>query len=107
MQASQSVHAALAFAHEHPVSGECYLVLLAARDVLDLSWLLADAIQSGWRAVAFYEPDLNNELTAVALEGAARGLCRKFHLLFGNSEGGETDDGNGDAAADPGTDLGA
>jgi len=65
-------------------------VLLEASDVLDLCWLLGDSQREGIRAVAFYEPDLDNELTAVALEGAAVRLCRKFPLLFEKSEGGET-----------------
>lgn len=82
MQASQAVHAALAFAHEHPVSPECYLVLLEAPDMLALCWLLADAQRETLRAAAFNEPDLGDELTAVALKGAAAQLCRKFPLLF-------------------------
>ncbi len=91
MQASQVVHAALAFAGEHPVAQSSFLVLLEAPDVLALCWLLADVQRDRLRAVAFYEPDLNDELTAVALEGAAARLCRKFHLLFEkSSEGGET-----------------
>lgn len=63
-------------------------MLLQAPDVLALCWLLADSQREGLRAVAFYEPDLGNELTAVALEGAAARLCRKFHLLF-EEKGGE------------------
>ena len=89
MQAAQAVHAALAFAHEYPVSPESYLVLLEAPDLLALCWLLADVTRDGMRAAAFNEPDLDNELTAVALEGAAERMCRKFHLLF-EREGGET-----------------
>lgn len=100
MKAAQAVHAALAFAHEHPVSPEAYLVLVQAPDILALCWLLADANRLSMRAVSFYEPDLGNELTAVALEGAASRLCRKFPLLgadnhlrpFHTREGGETVD---------------
>jgi hypothetical protein len=90
VQATQAAHAALAFALEYPVAPGNYLVLLEAPDVLDLCWLLSDAERGALRAVAFYEPDLGDELTAVALEGAGAKLCRKFSLLF--SKGGEKDD---------------
>ncbi len=82
VQASQVVHAALAFAHEHPVAPDHYLVLLEAPDMLALYWLLADAQRENLRVASFYEPDLDEQLTAVALEGAAARLCRKLPLLF-------------------------
>lgn len=94
MQAAQVTHAALAFAREHPVSSECYLVLLEVPDELTLHWLLADADTNSLRAAAFHEPDLDHSLTAIALEGAAAQSCRRYHLLLRQVGGGESNDCN-------------
>jgi len=74
-------------------------VLLAARDELDLCSLLADIDCGDWALrrtkrdgspyahTAFYEPDLDGALTAVALEPAAWPLVRKLPLVFAGGSG--------------------
>jgi hypothetical protein len=57
-------------------------VVLAAPDELALHWLADDAHASGFRAVRFYEPDLGDRLTAVALEPAAHRLVSHLPLAL-------------------------
>jgi hypothetical protein len=70
------VHAAIEFALTYPdvAAAAPVVVLLAVRDELDLSWLRADAIAAGLRLTSFQEPDLDDALTALALEPAASRL---------------------------------
>jgi hypothetical protein len=81
VQAVQAVHAALAYAASGHYVPET-LALLGVRDELDLCWLLDAAEEAGVPAVPFREPDLGDELTAVALGPEGARLCRKFHLLL-------------------------
>jgi hypothetical protein len=62
------------------------LVLLAVPDELALCWLRDDATDAGVRCVAFHEPDLDNALTALALEPAARRLVAHLPLLTARGE---------------------
>jgi len=61
------------------------VVLLAARDELSLGWLRADAVAAGLRLTSFQEPDLDNALTALALEPAARRLVADLPLALAGS----------------------
>jgi hypothetical protein len=86
VQAVQAAHAAVAFAVRYPDIAAAwepggYLLLLAAPDELHLHWLLADAQGAGHSAMPFHEPDLGNELTAVAVHDAAR-LCAGYPLAL-------------------------
>jgi hypothetical protein len=91
-QACQAAHAALDFAVTHPElvakwhSTSNTLVVLAAPDELALHWLADDARASGFRTVHFYEPDLGDCLTAVALEPAAHRLVSHLPLALNRRE---------------------
>lgn len=87
----QSAHAAIEFTLRHPDLVPETLVLCAAPDEMALWWLLGNAHQDGCIAVAFHEPDLGGQLTAVALEPAGHHLARRFPLAYFR-EGGELDD---------------
>jgi hypothetical protein len=93
-QAVQAAHAALEFAARYPElrpwSGA--LVLLAAKDELELTWLCAEAYRSGCPLAAFHEPDLGYALTAVALGSSAGALVRRYPLAFSSQRGGEEDE---------------
>lgn len=87
-QAVQGIHAAREFTARHPeIDTEWYersnhLALLALPGENDLHRLLARAETDGFRAAAFREPDRGNELTAIALEPAAKRLCRSIPLAL-------------------------
>jgi hypothetical protein len=73
-RATQSAHAAFLFSVEHPLltklwyQESTYLVLLCATDEPKLA-ALATQLQAADRLVSLWrEPDLNNELTAIAVE---------------------------------------
>ena len=89
-QAVQAAHAALAFAAKHPelAAASLPLALLSVPDQLALCWLIADAERARLRLATFSEPDLDDALTAIALEPAAGRLVR--HLPLALAEGGET-----------------
>jgi hypothetical protein len=88
VQACQAVHAALDFAVCHPdLIGDWHsnsntLVLLAVPDELSLGWLCDDIAAAGFRVVRFHEPDRGFELTAAALEPAARRLVSNLPLAL-------------------------
>jgi len=71
--AAQSVHAALAFAHEHPeitgawFSGSNNIVLLAVPDEAALLELAARAREHGAPCSTFTEPDFGDSTTGVAI----------------------------------------
>jgi hypothetical protein len=85
-QAVQACHAAMEAARaflppslEHPS-----LVICGIRDGPRLLQCLARLEAAGIRHRAFYEPDLNHQLTAVATEpvaGSQRELFRRYSLL--------------------------
>ena len=81
------MHAAIKFALAFPevAAAAPTLVLLAVADELSLSWLRADAVAAGRRVTAFQEPDLNNALTALALEPAAGRLVARLPLALTGS----------------------
>ena len=70
----QMSHAAIDFQHQHPEiakdwnQNSNYLVFLTARDEQHLEELLQKADFKGLVTTSFREPDINNELTAIAIE---------------------------------------
>lgn len=74
MQAVQSGHAAIQFQHEHPelaknwFHNSNYLIFLSAKDEEELNSLIDRAQSQNIQVSVFREPDINNEITAIALE---------------------------------------
>lgn len=87
-QACQAAHAAIEFcltyprltAQWHASSGA--IVLLAARDELDLSRIHVDVAASGLTVAPFHEPDLDGALTAIAVEPAGRRFLARLPLAL-------------------------
>ena len=88
-QALQSGHAAIDFQHQHPSeakewhSKSNYLVFLTVANEEELIKLTTKAILLGIKHTVFREPDLDNQITAVAFEAtdAARKLTSSCPLL--------------------------
>ena len=88
-QAVQSGHAAIDFQHEHPVEARQwqkqsnYLAFLTVENEQDLINLASKAILMGIKHTIFREPDINNEITAIAFEPseASRKLTSNCPLL--------------------------
>lgn len=91
-RAVQSAHAGIAFTFEHPdVSKRWHyksnnLVLLELVNEKELIELIEKCENQSIRYTVFREPDINNEITAVALEPSdkTRKLTNKFKLLLNN-----------------------
>jgi peptidyl-tRNA hydrolase len=87
-RAVQALHAATTFSVEHSeifrqwFSESNYLCLLEVPNEQSLKNLAQDAYYRNIRFSKFQEPDLNNSLTAIALEPIAKCLCRKFPLAL-------------------------
>ncbi len=73
-QAVQSGHAAIQFQHEHRriakrwYNKSNYLIFLYVNNVTELTLLAERSKSENIRVSVFREPDLNNEITAIALE---------------------------------------
>ena len=73
-QAVQSAHAAIDFQHAHPLEAtewqknSNYLALLTVANEEDLYKLSDKASLKGIKHTIFREPDINNEITAIAFE---------------------------------------
>ena len=88
-QAVQSAHAAIQFQHEHPELSKLwynqsnYLALLTVSDELSLEQLIWKAQAKGIKHSIFREPDIGNEITAVAFEASddARRLTSSCRML--------------------------
>lgn len=88
MQVAQAAHAAFTFAHDHPNLTRAwheqsqYLVIVAVPDQDALRALAAKADTRGIPTTVWTEPDLNDEVTAVAFAPgqAARRLCANLPL---------------------------
>lgn len=91
-QAVQSCHAALLFAKEHSETAarwfeqSNYLALLSVKDEQALSYLIFNAQERGVKFSVFREPDLDNSITAVALEPGllSKRICSKLPLTLGS-----------------------
>lgn len=87
-QACQAAHAAVDFCLRYPRlaadwhASSGVLVLLAARDELELSRLNGDVTAGGLRAVPFHEPDLDSALTAIAVEPAGWRFLNRLPLVL-------------------------
>lgn len=65
------------------------IVLLSVEDELALKWLVEDLEDAALKVIPFYEPDLGNELTALAVEPAGASSLSHLSLAL---KGGETHD---------------
>ncbi len=87
-QAVQAAHAAREFASEYPeierawFTGSNHLALLSVASEGELRALAKLAGDRGLRGSLFHEPDRNNEATALALEPAAKRICRSLPLAL-------------------------
>lgn len=88
LQLAQSCHAVSMFADVHPklfkawVSGSNNIVVLHVPDELELRDLLDRAGAAGVATGAFFEPDVGDELTALALADTARPLVSSLPLAM-------------------------
>ena len=88
-QAVQSGHAAIDFIFQHPVEASNwhkesnYLAFLTVADEAELIKLISRAILGGIKHTVFREPDLDNQITAVAFEASeeAKRLTSSCPLL--------------------------
>lgn len=88
----QAGHAAIDFQHKHPNISKSwwnksnYLAYLSANDEDHLNRLLLKAESKGISFTVFREPDIQNSITAIALEPGdpARRLTSNLPLAFKN-----------------------
>lgn len=89
-QGVQSQHAAIQFVMEHPEIGKVwfgksnYLGWLSVADEQELCQLIEKAHQLGITVSVFREPDVDDRITAIALEPGARSrkLCSTLTLAL-------------------------
>lgn len=87
-QLAQACHVVARFAAEHREifdaweNGARNIVVLSARDELELEQLLARAGAEALRVAEFREPDIRDERTAIALEGRASRLVSNLPLAL-------------------------
>lgn len=90
LQAAQAVHAAFQFFHWHPVTvgrwllSSNYLIIVQVPDENELLDLLLRARALDIKTARVNEPDLDDELTAIAMAPveAARRLCSSLPLAL-------------------------
>lgn len=93
-QAVQAAHAAIEFQHEHPEIAKQwnteskYLVFLSVPNEQSLLKLLIKAQDCNLNYSAFYEPDIGNQLTAIAIEPSEKSmkLCSNIPLALNEYE---------------------
>lgn len=91
-QAVQGIHAAQTFASTHPATFDDWykssntLAFLVVSNEYELVRLLSLAEDRGIRSACFREPDIDNQMTAIALEPStrARKLCAGLALALGD-----------------------
>jgi hypothetical protein len=101
-RAVQSTHAAINFIFEHPSRAgpwfrdSNYLVQLEVDSEDNLRELIYKAEKLRIRYTVFREPDIGNQITAIALEPSAETLklVKKISLLFKNKNNGNETDKN-------------
>ncbi len=87
-QAIQSAHALREFSEQHPeIDREWYrtsntLIMKAVPNEEALQALMVLAQKKGFHIAPFQEPDLNNELTAIAFEPRAKSLMQGLPLAL-------------------------
>ena len=92
----QSAHAAINFTFDHPgragpwFKNSNYLVLLELKSEKQLVLLIQSCVRLDLKHSVFREPDIGNEITAVAIEPSelTQKVVRKIPLLF-KSKGNE------------------
>lgn len=72
-QATQAIHGAVQFIFEHPKIAkewykDPYLAVLSIQDENSLKKLISKAKEKGIKVSIFHEPDIDNQITAIALE---------------------------------------
>lgn len=91
-QAVQAAHALREWTQHHPAEDRHWyeksntLAFLAAQNESALLCLLSEAEARGIPCAGFREPDRDNELTAVAIGPAGKGLCRRFPLALAGGD---------------------
>lgn len=91
-QAVQSIHAAIQFTQEYPeltnewYTSSNYLVSLTVKNESELLKLAYRARDHDLKVSMFYEPDIGNKLTAIAIQPSeiTQKLVRRIPLLFKN-----------------------
>lgn len=91
-QAIQAAHAAIEFQHEHPKIAKNwntyskYLVFLCVKDEEELQFYLKKIKYFDLKHSTFYEPDIGDQLTAIALEPCdkSRKLTSRLPLILKN-----------------------
>lgn len=89
-QGVQSIHAAMQFAFEHPdINKEWYeksnyLGFLSVPNETELCRLIEKADENNIRYSVFREPDINNQITAIAIEPGSKSkkLCSNLKLAL-------------------------
>lgn len=89
VQTVQSAHAAIDFQYQHPAEAtnwfknSNYLALLTVKDEESLKDLIIKATMRGIKHTIFREPDLDNQITAIALEAgvSSQKLTSSLQLL--------------------------
>lgn len=89
-QAVQAAHAAIEFQHEHFKiakqwnSESKYLIFLSVQNEQSLLILLEKIQKHGLKYSVFREPDINNEITAIAMEPSdkSKKLCSNLPLAL-------------------------
>lgn len=88
-QTTQAIHAAIQFTFEYPeISKEWYkdpyLAVLSTQDENSLKKLISKAKDKGIKVSIFREPDIDNQITAIALEpsDATRRLTSSLPLAL-------------------------
>lgn len=89
-QAVQSMHALRQFTAEHPeidkewFEQSNYLGLLSVANEYELNQLIEKALTQGIKFSVFKEPDVDNEITAIALEPGTKTkkLCANIKLAL-------------------------
>lgn len=84
----QAMHAAIQFQHDHPEYAECwykqsnYLGFLSVSNETELNILIEKAIAKDIKISIFREPDIENQITAIALSPgtASKKLCSNLQL---------------------------
>jgi peptidyl-tRNA hydrolase len=86
LRCAQICHAALKFAHEWRTietawyHGSNNIVILEVEDQAELLVMIERLRNGGISLSVFEEPDLNNEITAIAVEPKAKRLLRRVRL---------------------------
>lgn len=118
-QAVQSAHAAIDFCFNHPQRAgpwfkeSNYLILLSVKNESELLLLIEECRKKQLKYSRFIEPDLGNQVTAVAIEPSpkTKRLTRKLSLTlknFNNEKGNQNiseNNGNESTSCELHTDI--